>query len=176
MANEAMARIAHIFTSRLETLARLMTTAETQAGELGGIETLLAARLADDMFPLPHQIVFACDQPNQFAAWCLEETFQRTDPAALGWAALKAHVAATMAYVGHAAEAAGDEALDRDKHIDLPDGMFLQLSGADYRDEWLLPNFYFHLVTAYDLLRMKGASIGKVDYMAHLVHRIQHQG
>jgi hypothetical protein len=45
--------------------------------------------------------------------------------------------------------------------------------GIDYVDEWLLPNFYFHLFTAYDLLRREGVRIGKADYMAHLGSRIQ---
>lgn len=172
MADGSLARTAHIFTTRLATLARLLDTAETQAGEVGGLDALIAARLADDMHPLPWQIVFTCDQPNQFAAWLLDESFTRTDPATLDWAGLKAHVAATIAYVERAATA-GDGALERDKRVDLIDGMHLELSGADYRDEWLMPNFYFHLVTAYGLLRMKGVRIGKADYMAHLVDRIR---
>lgn len=165
-----LARTADIFTSRLATLARLLETAEAQTAD---VDTLIAARLADDMYALPWQIVFTCDQPNRFAAWCLGENFTRTDPATLDWAGLKAHVAATIAYVEKAAATADDAVLGRDKRVDLIDGMYLELSGADYRDEWLMPNFYFHLVTAYDLLRMKGVRIGKADYMAHLVDRIR---
>ena len=61
----------------------------------------------------------------------------------------------------------------REKRVDLMHGMFMVLSGRDYVDEWLLPNFYFHLVTAYDLLRREGVQIGKADYMAHLHGRVQ---
>ncbi|MEM8614014.1 MAG: DUF1993 family protein, partial [Cyanobacteria bacterium P01_H01_bin.105] len=38
-----------------------------------------------------------------------------------------------------------------------------------YIDDFLIPNFYFHMVTAYDILRMAGVPIGKRDYMMHLV-------
>ena len=44
----------------------------------------------------------------------------------------------------------------------------LPISGQDYIDEWLTPNFYFHFVTAYDILRAEGLAIGKADYMSHL--------
>jgi len=44
----------------------------------------------------------------------------------------------------------------------------LSMTGQDYIDEWLTPNFYFHLVTAYDILRAKGLAIGKADYLSHL--------
>jgi uncharacterized protein len=39
-----------------------------------------------------------------------------------------------------------------------------------------MPNFYFHLTTVYDILRMAGAPIGKRDFMMHLVPLIKHQG
>ncbi|MEL7010797.1 MAG: DUF1993 family protein, partial [Cyanobacteria bacterium J06588_4] len=41
------------------------------------------------------------------------------------------------------------------------------LTGSVYVNEFLIPNFYFHLVTAYDILRMAGVAIGKKDYMMH---------
>ena len=41
--------------------------------------------------------------------------------------------------------------------------------GAGYINDFLIPNFYFHLVTAYDILRMSGLDLGKPDYMTHLL-------
>jgi hypothetical protein len=43
------------------------------------------------------------------------------------------------------------------------------MSGIAYVDDFLIPNFYFHMVTAYDMFRMAGVSIGKKDYMMHLM-------
>lgn len=173
MAETQLARTANIFTSRLATLGRLLDAAETQSPDADGVDALLGARVAPDMYPLPYQIVFTCDQARQFAAWCQSEAFERTDPTLLDWQALKRHVADTIAQVDRVATLNDDALLARDKRVDLIDGMYLELSAADYRDEWLMPNFYFHLVTAYDILRMKGVAIGKADYMGHLVDRIR---
>lgn len=46
---------------------------------------------------------------------------------------------------------------------------FLRWCQVTYVNEFLIPNFYFHLVTAYDILRMAGLPIGKADYMVHLM-------
>ena len=47
--------------------------------------------------------------------------------------------------------------------------MHMVLPAQRYLDDWLLPNFYFHLTTAYALMRMKGVPLGKADFMAHLI-------
>ena len=59
--------------------------------------------------------------------------------------------------------------------IDLGD-LYLELSGQSYVDDFLMPNFYFHLTTAYDIIRMAGVPIGKRDFMKHLVPFIRHKG
>ena len=46
--------------------------------------------------------------------------------------------------------------------------MGIKIDGATYVDDWLVPNFYFHFVTAYAILRREGVALGKIDYMAHL--------
>ena len=56
--------------------------------------------------------------------------------------------------------------------IEIPGFPTLKMSGHDYIDEWLTPNFYFHLVTAYDILRAEGLALGKADYMSHLRPRL----
>jgi hypothetical protein len=47
----------------------------------------------------------------------------------------------------------------------LRDDMVLEALGAQYLRNWALPNFYFHVVTAYDILRHNGVEIGKRDYL-----------
>ena len=53
--------------------------------------------------------------------------------------------------------------------MDLGKELYIEMSGSAYVNDFLMPNFYFHLVTAYDILRMAGVPIGKRDYMMHLV-------
>jgi len=159
-----------IFRSRLETLAALLETAERQWS--GDLAALVAARLAPDMHPFAWQIVFTCNQPHEYLAWCAGGTYTQPDPAAMDWTALKAHVAETLA-----ALSAVDKAPPAEKRIELPPAdAHLVLTGPRYADDWLMPNFYFHLVTSYALLRMKGIALGKVDYMAHLVGEIRPNG
>jgi uncharacterized protein len=174
MSDSVLKRTTEIFTTRLQTLAGLLDAAETQWREkVKDPQTFLAARLADDMVPFPHQIVFTCNQPNQFAAWCSDATAPEADPAKLDFAGLKRHVRDTIGYLAEATAGVDDRVLDREKRIDLPGGRFISLTGPLYIDEWLLPNFYFHLVTAYDILRHEGVQIGKANYMAHLAGRVR---
>ena len=174
MSDSKLKRTVEIFTTRLEVLAGLLDAAEKQWREKAREpEAFLTVRLVDDMFPFPHQIVFTCNQPNQFAAWCSDQPAPQADPAALDFEGLKRHVRQTIAYLAETTAGLDDRVLDRDKRIDLPGGRFIPLTGALYVDEWLLPNFYFHLVTAYDILRSQGVQIGKPNYMAHLAGRVR---
>jgi len=174
MSNAMLARALGIFTTRLRTLDGLLGKAEAQWREQGrDPEALLGARLAEDMLPLPHQIIFTCNQANWFAAWSRSERWQQPDPTGFDFAGLRRHIAETIERVAAVGHVADDNLLDRDKRVDLLDGMYLELDGQDYLDEWLLPNFYFHLVTAYDLLRMEGVTIGKPDYMTHIADRVR---
>jgi uncharacterized protein len=174
MSDSVLKRTTEIFTTRLQTLGGLLDAAGTQWREKAkDPETFLAARLADDMFPFPYQIVFTCNQPNQFAAWCVDAAAPEADPATLNFAGLKRHVRDTIAYLAGATAGVDDRVLGREKLIDLPGGRFISLTGTHYVEEWLLPNFYFHLVTAYDILRHEGVQIGKANYMAHLASRVR---
>ncbi|HEX4768139.1 MAG TPA: DUF1993 domain-containing protein [Lichenihabitans sp.] len=174
MSHVAMARTVEIFTTRLGTLSRLLDLAETQWREAArDPETLLAARLAEDMLPLPYQIVFACNQPNDFVAWCGNAPAPKADPSTLNVVKMKQHVDATIEHLTEAKTRADDSLFERDKRIELPGGSYLVLRGDLYVEDWLLPNFYFHLVTAYDVLRHAGVQIGKADYMAHLAGQVR---
>jgi hypothetical protein len=62
-----------------------------------------------------------------------------------------------------------DSKLSEMTRLDLGQGLQIDLSGRSYVDDFLMPNFYFHMTTAYDILRMAGAPIGKRDFMMHLV-------
>jgi hypothetical protein len=167
MSYDLARRAATIFKTRLQSLSGWMGKAEAKlSGTEGAITALMAARMAPDMHPFPHQIVFACNQPHEFLAWCQGDSYSAPDPTTLHWLALKDHVAATITALD-AALVEGVAALPN-KHIDLMGQAHIDLNGQRYVDDWLLPNFYFHLVMAYALMRNHGVDVGKVDYMAHL--------
>ena len=50
----------------------------------------------------------------------------------------------------------------------LPQGMVFDLTAEQYARDWALPQFYFHVMTAYAILRSQGIDLGKADYVAHM--------
>ena len=52
--------------------------------------------------------------------------------------------------------------------LDLPDGLAFDLTGEQYARDWALPQFYFHVVSAYAILLSKGVAIAKADYVPHM--------
>ncbi len=163
MKNQAIDSIQTLFQSRLATLEHLLETA--QAHFEG--ESFLQERIVADMLPFGTQIAFTCNQPRNFALWCEGKPANNLDQEVTSLAQAFEHIANTQHLL--AGIRAEDDKLTEVSRIDLGESLYLELSGRDYINEFLMPNFYFHLVTAYDILRMVGVSIGKRDYMMHLV-------
>ncbi len=162
--------------SRLRNLRAFMAKAEAHAAEQNDdLADYVSARIAPDMHALPHQIVFACNQPSQFVAWLRGQPAppNMPEPMPQDWRALTAHVDAGIASL----EKAQGEALavpEEDKRIDIAMiKMHMMLPARQFVDDWLLPNFYFHLTTAYALLRMKGVSLGKGDFLLHVMSQLR---
>lgn len=175
MSGSKLKETLEIFDSRLASLSAIMTRgrAELFPGS-DDMSPILSARLAEDMLAFPYQIVFACNQPNHFLAWLKDEDL----PAApegiedMSYADLETHIADCRASLAGAKVTLDDAALNQNKVIKVPPNISFTLSGSEYVDEWLMPNFYFHYVTAYNIFRSRGLKIGKADYMAHLMPRI----
>jgi hypothetical protein len=51
----------------------------------------------------------------------------------------------------------------------LPAGMVFDLTAAQFARDWALPQFYFHVMAAYAILRVQGIGLGKADYVAHML-------
>ena len=164
MQSQTIDSIRTLFQSRLETLEHLLKTAQTHFDDS---ESFLQERIAADMLPFGTQIAFTCDQPHNFALWCDRKPANHLAPDVTSLAQAYEHIANTQELLlGIGAE---DAKLAEVTRIDLGEGLYLELAGSAYVNDFLIPNFYFHLVTAYDILRMAGVLIGKRDYMMHLV-------
>lgn len=118
------------------------------------------------MFPCGTQIAFTCNQPRNFALWCDGKPADNLNPDVTSLTQAYEYIANTQELLSSIN--ANDDKLTETIRIDLNQGLYLELSGNVYVNEFLMPNFYFHLVTAYDILRMTGVPIGKRDYMMHL--------
>ena len=164
MPNQTIDSIKTIFQSRLTTLEHLLKVAQTH---FSGSESCLQECIIADMLPLGTQIAFTCNQPRNFSLWCDGQPIDNLDPEVSSLAKAYEHIANTKAML--VAITAEDNKLNETTRIDLGQELYLELSGNVYVNDFLMPNFYFHMVTAYDILRMLGVPIGKRDYMMHLV-------
>lgn len=153
-----------LFQSRLTTFEHLLKSAQTH---FSGSESFLQKRIAADMLPFGTQVAFTCNQPRNFSLWCDGQPMNNLDPEVTSLTQAYEHISNTKELLsGINAE---DAKLAEVTRIDLGQNLYAELSGSNYVDDFLVPNFYFHLVTAYNILRMAGVPIGKRDYMVHLV-------
>ena len=166
----------------VQMLNRLSTWLEKADGSTG--DALLSARLAPDMFPLSTQIRFACVQAQEAMCRLKGEDF----PDSLGAlrdegrngaehpgsiADAKGRIAQTLALLEALAPDALDAAAGTMIAHALPNGMILDLTAEQYARDWALPQFYFHLMTAYAILRANGVELGKADYVAHMLPHLR---
>ena len=125
---------------------------------------LVDARLAPDMFPLARQVQIATDHAKGAAARLSGRDVPKYEDNETTFAALRERIAKTTGFVGSvtAAEVDGSEA----KEITLTvGGRPMTFDGQRYLLYFALPNFFFHVTTAYDILRHNGVELGKRDFM-----------
>ncbi len=168
------------FTQMLKTLDGWLAKAGTQMPVTA--DTLLSARLAPDMFPLSTQVRFACVQVQEAIYRLRGETFPASiadlRSEALGADERPGSIADAQARINETVEllnSLAPGALDTDTPIahEIPNGMIFDLTAEQYARDWALPQFYFHLMTAYAILRSKGVALGKADFVPHMFQYIR---
>jgi hypothetical protein len=152
-----------VFVRALKVLATLLEKGEAHAKGLDP-DTLVAARLTDDMLPLSGQVQRASDASKGAVSRLTGVEAPAMPDEEVSFADLQKRVADTLAYIQSVDAAAFDGSDDRTVELKLPGGT-LTFTGEDYLFGFALPNFFFHVVTAYDILRHKGVQIGKLDYL-----------
>ena len=125
---------------------------------------LMAARLAPDMFAFNRQVQLTCDFAKNSTARLAGLEAPRFEDTETTVDELRARIDKTIAYVESVAASAVDGQEERDIKIPLRDRT-LEMKGLPFLANWALPNFYFHLVTAYDILRQNGVDLGKRDFL-----------
>ena len=126
------------------------------------------ASAALDMYTLAQQVQQACFYAENGVAR-LSGRGQVTLPeAGTTFSDMKAQIAATLNSVRGASAEDFDGAETRDCSIEIPNDMIIEMDGLRFLRSWTLPHFYFHVVTAYDILRHSEVSIGKMDYLSQV--------
>lgn len=150
----------------LRNLEALLAKAEAHAKTAGSDPAaFLEARLAPDMHPLTRQIQMASDAAKGGAARLAGVAPPSYPDTETTWAEVKERIAKTIAFVEtiKPEQVNGDET----RTIELPiPGRTLTFTPRDFLIQFSLPNFFFHVVTAYGLLRAAGVPLGKMDYLA----------
>lgn len=170
MANAEISEIKRIFTSRLDTLDHILSVGEKHFPDM---DAIMNERLAEDMLPLGTQVAFACNQPRGFSQWCAEQPIDNLAREVESLAMARAHIAQTRDMV--AGITVDDSKLDEIKRIGLGPGRYCELPARQYINDYLVPNLYFHITTAYGILRKLGAPVGKADFMTYLAPHVREE-
>ena len=125
---------------------------------------LVNARLAPDMFPLVRQVQLTSDFAKNSMARLAGIEPPKFDDNETTMDDLVARVTKTLDYIGTVSVAALEGSETRDVKIPLRDRT-LEMKGLPFLQNWAIPNFFFHYVTAYNLLRHNGVDIGKRDFL-----------
>ncbi|KVZ42410.1 DUF1993 family protein [Burkholderia ubonensis] len=143
-------------------------------------DALLSERLAADMYPLAAQIRFACFQalepvcrlrgeplPEALLAVRQEGWNANAQPGT--WADAKARIDDALALLDGLSPTALDQGGTLPIALELPNGAVFDMTGEQYARDWALPQFYFHVITAYAILRNQGVELGKADYVSYML-------
>ncbi|KAA0116693.1 DUF1993 domain-containing protein [Methylobacterium sp. P1-11] len=129
---------------------------------------LLLGRLAPDMRPLPAQYQMASDSAKNAVARLAGIEAPTMPDVEASFAELKERCARTIAFVEGVDPAALASGAEREVELKFPNGMGYRFTGQAYLTGFALPNFFFHVTTAYAILRAAGVSLGKPDFLQHL--------
>ena len=155
-----------VFQQMLNALAGVLTKAETHANERKiDHAALLQARLYPDMFPLVRQVQIACDFAKSVSARLAGVEVPSYDDSESSFADLQQRIATTLAFIG-GLDATQFEGSDQRELVLRPGTpKERRMGGQAYLLAYGLPQFFFHVTTAYDLLRHNGVEVGKKDFM-----------
>ena len=156
----------------LNALAAILDKAEAhaKAKKIDPV-VLLNTRLFPDMFALVRQVQTACDQAKNASARLAGVDPPRYEDNETTISELRTRIAKTLAFVKTLDASKIDASAEREITFPLGPKKGL-MRGWDYLIHFVLPNFYFHLATAYDILRHCGVEIGKQDFLGAIPIKI----
>jgi hypothetical protein len=156
-----------MFVKGLENLNRVLEKG-VQFAEAKRVDAdvLPNSRLAPDQFNLIRQTLVACDTAKLCASRVTGKEAPKNDDTEKTFADLQARIKGTLSFLKSitAKDFAGAES----KRITTPRWEGKSMTAQDYVLHHALPNFYFHITTAYSILRHNGVDIGKKDYLGEL--------
>lgn len=155
-----------VFNQLLGGLADVLKKAEAHAAERKiDPGAYLQSRLYPDMFPLLRQVQIACDFAKSVSARLAQADVPSWEDSEASFEDLQSRIARTQAFIASLDAANFEGAESRDIVLRPGTPKEKKLTGAAYLLNYGLPQFLFHVTTAYALLRHAGIEIGKRDFM-----------
>ena len=145
-------------------MLRALSAVLDKAAAAPGAGDFPDARLAPDMLPLSKQVQIATDHAKGATARLSGMTVPSFEDTETTLPELKQRIAKTLDFIGSVDAASFDGGEARDVSLKIG-GHDTTMGGSEYLLHFALPNFFFHVTTAYDILRHKGVPIGKPDFM-----------
>ncbi len=153
------------FANMLRNLSALLDKAEAHcAAKKIDPLALTSYRLYPDMFPFTRQVQIACDTAKGAVARLAGVDIPKHEDTEHSFAELKARIAKTLDFVESVPAAKIDGSEEKEIVLAMRSGE-LRFKGMQYLLGFAYPNFYFHVTTAYDILRHNGVELGKRDYL-----------
>jgi hypothetical protein len=154
-----------VFSERLRALANVLAKAEANAAERKiDPAVFLTARLAPDMLTMTKQVQIATDHAKGAASRLAGREVPKYEDNEATFAELQARVAKTRDYLATFKREEFEGSDERTVTLKIG-GNDVQLKGAEYLLDVAMPNFYFHVTTAYGILRHNGVPLGKGNFL-----------
>lgn len=155
------------FIKMLQNLNRILDKGVTFAdSKKVQMEVLLTARLAPDQFPLLKQIQIVCDTAKLGASRLTGKDAPKHDDQEKTLPEIKLRIEQTIDYLKTFSREDFNGAEER--KISQPRWEGKWLNGFEFATQHALPNIYFHITTAYSILRHNGVDVGKKDYLGEM--------
>lgn len=130
------------------------------------VEVLLNSRLAPDQFNLTRQIQITCDTAKKCAAYLTAKEAPVHEDNEKTLSELITRIEKVIAYL--ATFSSKDFQGAEERHVTTPRWEGKYLTGYEFATQHALPNLYFHITTAYAILRHNGVNVGKKDYLGEM--------
>jgi uncharacterized protein len=158
------------FTKMLRNLNAILGKAAAHAeAKKFDMNVLLNSRLAPDQFNLSRQIQIACDTAKLSVARLTGKDAPVHDDNEVQLPQLKARIESVISFLGTFSKA--DFTGSEERKISQPRWEGKWLNGHEFLIQHAIPNVYFHITTAYSILRHNGVDIGKKDYLGEMPYR-----
>ena len=155
-----------VFQHMLRNLSHILDKAEANAlARKFEPSVLMTARLAPDMLPFTRQVLIACDAAKNGMARISGVEAPKFEDNESTFGELRARIQKTLDYLEKVPASAVDG--KEETEFTFPVGKASRtMKGQAYLTTWVLANFFFHVTTAYAILRHNGVDLGKSDYLA----------